>query len=120
MAQQKYQKEIEEILEKAGEKPPEDPSRPPEETPRRRRPRPSGDAGARSFRIKYQFVLAAGIALVLLGAIAGWLYFFFAGVVLLVLGYVMYYRAPRVANGPTKAPRMWRGRSIDPEDPPGR
>ena len=120
MDQQRYEKEIEEILERAGAAPPEEPRPGPGNAPpRRRRPRSPG-GGPRRLSVKYQYVLFGGIGMVLLGAIFGWLYLFFAGVAMLVLGYVMYYRAPRTGSVESRAPRMWRGRTIDPEDPPER
>jgi hypothetical protein len=122
MGQQRYQKEIEDILERAGEQPPEEPWHAPDEAPRRRRALPSRLRGAtvRHGGFKYQYALLAGIGLIVIGAIFQWLYFFFAGLALLVAGYVMYYRAPRTSGGAPRRPQMWRGRSIEPDDPPGR
>ena len=120
MSQQRYEKEIEEILEKAGESP--DENRPQDSTPAPRRSRGSpppgrGPAGRR-FSLKYQYALIAGIALIVLGAVLGWLFFFLAGVALVVAGYIIYYRAPRGSAGTPRIRQMWRGRPVDPDDPP--
>ncbi len=128
MDRERYEREIEEILEKAGEKPSDQSRREPRgEPPRRRRSGASG-GGLRLPSLKYNHLLLAGIGLVLLvgirlmlvGPSLGWLYFFFAGVAMLVLAYVIYYRAPRARGGANRSPRMWRGRSIEPDEPPGR
>ena len=123
MSQQRYEKEIEEILKKSGAKPPEQPSQEPEEPPRRRRRRASSGRriSLRSAAISYKGVLLAGVVLLVISAIFGGLYSFLAGVALLVVGYVMYYRAPRSGGGGDSggtAPQIWRGRQIDPDDDP--
>ena len=125
MNQSRYEKEIEEILRKAGEETPGESPQGSGEPPRRRR----RNSPARRrvtlprFAFGYKVVLLAGIVAIAVAALAniGGLYLFLVGVALLVAGYVMYYRAPRsggVAGG-APSPRMWRGRRIDPDDPPG-
>ena len=114
MSQERYQREIEEILENAGEKPPAQPPEGPEEAPRRRRriptiPRSAGPSQAGS---RYRYVLLAGIGLLVISYFLSWIYFFFAGLALIVAAYVMYYRAPRPSGGTASVPRMWRGRSV--------
>ncbi len=121
MNDQRYEKEIEEILKNAGEKPPEKPWHGPDDPPprRSRKSSPSRGAALRNLGISYKGVLLAGIVLLLISAIlGGGLYVFFAGVALLVAGYVMYYRAPRSGAGSPGAPKMWRGRTIEPGEPP--
>ncbi len=111
MNQHRYEKEIEEILKKAGEKPSHEPSQSQDKPPRRRIALPR-------IAISYKIVLLAGIIAVAVAAVAnvGGLYLFLAGVALLAGGYAMYYRAPRAAAGGSPSPRMWRGRYIDPDD----
>jgi uncharacterized membrane protein YgcG len=133
MSQQRYEKEIEEILKNSGANPPEQPSdEPPEPSRRRRRTSSVRRISLRGAAISYKGVLLAGITLLVISAIFGGLYLFLAGVALLVAGYVMYYRAPRSGGssgggssgggssggGSSAAPKMWRGRSIDPDDDP--
>lgn len=123
MSQQRYEKEIEEILKNSGANPPEQPSdEPPEPSSRRRRTSSVRRISLRGAAISYKGVLLAGITLLVISAIFGGLYLFLAGVALLVAGYVMYYRAPRSGGssggGSSAAPKMWRGRSIDPDDDP--
>ena len=123
MSRQRYEKEIEEILERAGGESPDQPRRadPP---PQRRRPAPPRRGpGSGQFGLKYQYALIAGIVLIVLAAIINWLYFFVAGLALIVVGYVIYYRAPRgrqggAVDGVSRQRQMWRGRPIDPDDPP--
>ena len=119
MSRQRYEKEIEDILEKAGEVPAENQQQGTARAPQRRRgsQAPRRETSARHFGLKYQYALIAGIVLIVLGAVAGWLYFFLAGLVLVVAGYVIYYRAPRGSPGVSRTQQMWRGRRIDPEDP---
>ena len=124
MEQQRYEKEIEEILKQAGEQPKVEqppraptPGEPPRE-PRRNR-RPSRSFSLRRATIGYKPVLLAGVALLFLTLFWGQLYVFLIGLALLIAGYVMYYRAPRggsVGGGAPAAPKMWRGRSVDPDD----
>ena len=124
MSQQRYEKEIEEILKQAGEQPQADPPRasasggPPKE-PRRRRASSRGFS-LRQVRIGYKPVLLAGIVLLLLTLFWGQLFVFLIGLALLIAGYVMYYRAPRGGSVGGAAgrpgPKMWRGRPIDPDD----
>lgn len=126
MSRQRYEKEIEEILERAGDEPHDEPRQSGGRPPQRQRssPPPRRGPAVRQFGLKYQYALIAGIALIVIGGILHWLYFFLAGLVLLVAGYVIYYRAPRRGGGggdSTNGTRqMWRGRPIDPDDPPGR
>ncbi len=119
MSRQRYEKEIEEILEKTGGGPTENPQQGGGRAPQRRRgsPAPRRGPSTRHFGLKYQYALIAGIVLIVLGAVAGWLYFFLAGLVLVVAGYVIYYRAPRGSSGVSRTQQMWRGRRIDPDDP---
>jgi hypothetical protein len=115
MSRQRYEKEIEEILANAGESAPPSPERNSEDPPRRRDRTPSTGPrvpGGR-FGLKYQYPLLAGIVLILIGAFLHWPYFFFAGLALVALGYILYYRAPRGGQGSSRTPRAWRGRSMD-------
>ena len=119
MNQNRYEKEIEEILKKAGEKPAEQAAQEPGGQARRRR------ISLRSVRFNFKTALLAGIVLLLLAVVisAAELYLFLAGVALLVVGYVMYYRAPRYgggggSGGDSPGPKMWRGRPIDPDNDP--
>ena len=124
MNQRRYEKEIEEILKRAGDGPPEQPLPDPEERPRRRRlPAALRRVSIRSARLNYRAALLAGIILLVFAIIieTGALYLFLAGAALLVGGYVMYYRAPRSGGsggGDSPAPQMWRGRTVDPDDAP--
>ena len=115
MSRQRYEKEIEEILERSGEGPAEQPKQGSGRTPQRRRgtPTPHRESSIRHFALKYQHALIAGIVLIVLGAVMGWLYFFVAGLVLVVAGYVIYYRAPRGGSGTHRSQQIWRGRPID-------
>ena len=115
MSRQRYEKEIEEILEKAGAGPDEQPKQGGGRNPQRRRgsQAPQRGQSTRHLALKYQYALIAGIVLIVLGAVAGWLYFFFAGLALVVAGYVIYYRAPRGNSGASRSQRMWRGRPMD-------
>ena len=132
MDQQRYEKEIEEILKKAGEKPQAEqpppapapaPGGPPRSPSRSRAP--SRGFSLRQVRIGYKPVLLAGIALLVVTLFWSQLFVFLVGLALLIAGYVMYYRAPRGGSrgsaggdaGPA-APKMWRGRPIDPDDDP--
>ena len=120
MSQDRYEREIEEILEKAGETPPDKPWHGPDEAPRNRgRFRsPARGITVRHAGFSYQFALVAGVALIIVSALFHSGYILLAGVALLALGYFMFYRAPRASGGIARAPRMWRGRSIEPDDPP--
>ena len=115
MSRQRYEKEIEEILERSGEGPSEQPKQGSGRTPQRRRGSPATkrESSTRHFALKYQYALIAGIVLILIGAVAQWLYFFFAGLALVVLGYIVYYRAPKGSSGTQRTQQMWRGRTID-------
>ena len=123
----RYEKEIEEILKKAGERPPEKPGEEPDEQPRRKRqPSPRRGYALRGTGLTFKAALLAGIAL-LIGAVVFEtveLYLFLAGAALLVAGYVMYYLAPRRSGGGSvdesegAAPKMWRGRPIDADNDP--
>ena len=119
MSRQRYEKEIEEILEKAGATSDEPPKQGGGRAPQRRRGSPSPRRGpsSRHFGLKYQYALIAGIVLILVGAVAQWLYFFFAGIALVVIGYIIYYRAQKGSPGTSRAQQVWRGRPIEPDDP---
>ena len=129
----RYQKEIEEILKKAGESPPEQQPDGPGEPPPERRPsrsQPSHRGSAmRRVAISYKHLLLAGVGALIVSIFIGGLPLFIIGAGLLVGGYVMYYRAPRSGGGGASnggsdggsegsAPKMWRGRIIDPDDDP--
>lgn len=123
MSRQRYEREIEDILERAGEAPDEQPKQGSGRASQRRRgsPPPQRGQSVRHFGLKYQYAMIAGIVLIVLGAVMNWLYFFVAGLVLVAVGYIIYYRAPRGSSGSDSTGRtrqMWRGRSIDPDDPP--
>ena len=127
----RYQKEIEEILKKAGEpapapeQQPESPGEPaPEPRPRRRGMRqPQGNALRRT-SISYKHLLLAGVAVLVVSIFIGGLPMFLIGAGLLVAGYIWYYRAPRSGGSggskgsDSRPPKMWRGRMIDPGDDP--
>ena len=119
MSRQRYEREIEDILERAGEAPDEQPGKTSGRAPQRRRGSPSPQRGqsVRHFGLKYQYALIAGIVLILVGAVAQWLYFFFAGLALVVAGYIIYYRAPKGSSRTQRTQQMWRGRPIDPDEP---
>ena len=117
MSRQRYEKEIEEILERTGEAPDEKPRQGSRRAPQRRRGSPASQRGqsGRHFGLKYQYALIAGIVLIVLGAVMNWLYFFLAGLALVVAGYVIYYRAPKGSSGTRRPQQMWRGRPMDPD-----
>ena len=117
MSRQRYEKEIEEILERSGEGPAEQPRQSSGRASQRRRgsPAPQRGQSARHFGLKYQYALIAGIVLIVLGAVMSWLYFFLAGLALVVAGYVIYYRAPKGSPGTQRSQQMWRGRPMDPD-----
>lgn len=117
MSRQRYEKEIEEILERAGEAPDEQPRQSSGRASQRRRgsPAPQRGQSTRHFGLKYQYALIAGIVLIVLGAVMSWLYFFLAGLALVVAGYVIYYRAPKGSPGTQRSQQMWRGRPMDPD-----
>ena len=125
----RYQKEIEEILKKAGEPPPEQQPEGSEEPPPERRPRrrgaPSAQGGAtRRVAVSYKHLLLAGVVVLVISIFVGGLPMLLVGAGLLVAGYIWYYRAPRSGrdggNGSegSRPPKMWRGRMIDPGDDP--
>ena len=125
----RYQKEIEEILKKAGEPAPASGQQPespgesaPEPRPRRRSMRQPQGNTLRRTSISYKHLLLAGVAVLVVSIFFGGLPVFLIGAALLVGGYVMYYRAPRSGrvggNGEGRPPKMWRGRMIDPGDDP--
>ena len=128
MSQQRYEKEIEDILEKAGSSPSPEPQRnlPPGPPPPNRRRRTSYSRVVSLLRAvtSYKGVLLLGIVLIVISSISGSLYLFLGGVAFLVAGYVMYYRAPRSGGGSgdeeSPTTKMWRGRSLDSDDPPDR
>lgn len=127
----RYQKEIEEILKKAGESAPapeQQPERPgepaPEPLPRRSSTRqPQGNTFRRT-SISYKHLLLAGVGVLVVSIFIGGLPMFLIGAGLLVAGYIWYYRAPRSGrSGGNRSeggrpPKMWRGRMIDPGDDP--
>ena len=115
MSRQRYEKEIEEILERTGAAPAEQPRQSSGRNPQRRRGSPAAkrESSTRHFALKYQHALIAGIVLIVLGAVMSWLYFFLAGLALVVAGYVIYYRAPKGSPGTERTQQMWRGRPID-------
>ena len=122
MNRQRYEKEIEDILAKAGEKTPEQPDHTSEDTqvPRRRSSSQGRGRTARGFRLKFQYPLMVGIGLIVFGAILHWLYFFAAGLVLVAAGYLIYYRSPRGGPKVDRTSQVWRGRSVEPDDPSDR
>ena len=123
---QRYEKEIEEILKNAGESPPESMpggpgAEPPKRPPQRRVPRGKSRTGSRSLTFNYKHLLVAGFILLIVSLFFGGLPLLLVGAALLVAGYVVYYRAPRTGSGTGgrtggRAPKMWRGRTIDPGD----
>ena len=126
---QRYEKEIEEILRKAGASPPEQQPESPGEPPPERRPRRRGmptaqGIGLRRAAISYKHLLLAGVGVLIVSIFIGGLPMFLVGAGLLVAGYVWYYRAPRSGrgggnrSGGGRPPKMWRGRMIDPGDDP--
>ena len=123
------QKEIEEILKKAGESPPEQqpesPGEPPQERRPRRRSQPSSQGTSiRRASVSYKHLLLAGVGVLVVSIFIGGLPMFLIGAGLLVAGYIWYYRAPRSGgsggngSGGGRPPKMWRGRMIDPGDDP--
>ena len=130
----RYQKEIEEILKKAGEPPPDQqpsggPDEPPPERRSRRRGSPSAQGNAiRRVAVSYKHLLLAGVGVLIVSIFIGGLPVFLVGAGLLVAGYIWYYRAPRSGrsgsgsgsngNSGGRPPKMWRGRMIDPGDDP--
>ena len=126
---QRYEKEIEEILKKSGEpssdRQPSVPGEPPPERSRRRRRNllPSPGRGMLRAAISYKHLLLAGVGMLIISIFIGGLPMFLIGAGLLVASYVLYYRAPRSgggggSNGGERAPKMWRGRMIEPGDDP--
>ena len=127
----RYQKEIEEILRKAGESPPEQQPEEPGEPSPERRPRrlsmPSAQgSGLRRATISYKHLLLAGVGVLIVSIFVGGLPMFLIGAGLLVAGYAAYYLAPRYGGSRRlrtdgegeRPPKMWRGRMIDPGDDP--
>ena len=113
----KYKKEIEEILRKAGEVAPKDSNkeseRHPEDRPRetrtaRRAPVQEHRVGPRRWTITPGKMMLAGLVLFLIGFLAIrpliWL-----GLAALVGGYLMYFLKPRSIN----QEKRWRGRSVE-------
>ena len=125
---QRYEKEIEEILKNAGESPPQDASPgpetgPPKRQPQRRDPRGRPRAASRSLALNYKHLLGAGFIVLIVSLFFGGLPLLLIGAALLVAGYVVFYRAPRTGGGVSsrtggRAPKVWRGRTIDPGDDP--
>ena len=134
MMTNRYQKEIEEILKKAGEPPPDQqpsggPDEPPPERRSRRRGSPSAQGNAtRRVAVSYKHLLLVGVGVLIVSIFIGGLPVFLVGAGLLVAGYIWYYRAPRSGrsgngsgsngNSGGRPPKMWRGRMIDPGDDP--
>ena len=130
MMTNRYQKEIEEILKKAGESPPdpspERPGEPPPESLPQSRSQPSSQGRAvRRAAVSYKHLLLAGVGVLIASIFVGGLPMFLVGAGLLVAGYIWYYRAPRSGRGGNgrnsgggRQPKMWRGRMIDPGDDP--
>ena len=122
----RYQKEIEEILKKAGESPAEPPvaadEPPPEPLPRRIVASAPRGGAFRPASISYKHLLLAGVAVLVVSIFFGGLPVFLIGAALLVGGYIVYYRAPQPSksgrNSGGRPPKMWRGRTIDPGDDP--
>ncbi len=128
---QRYEKEIEEILKKAG-KPKSTPS---EQQPKPTEERPSASPGHRvppsrrgsrisRLSVNYKYALLAGTGALIISIFIGGLPLLLIGAALLVVGYVMYYRGPRSGGGSNggrgggRPQKMWRGRVIDPGDDP--
>ena len=117
MSRQRYEKEIDEILKRAGEAPDEQPRQGSGQDAQRRHGSPPAqrEKSVRHFGLRYQYLLIAGIVLIVLGAVMDWLYFFVAGLALVAAGYVIYYRAPKGSPGTQRTRQMWRGRPMDPD-----
>ena len=123
---QRYEKEIEEILQKSGEPPGRRQTGGPAEPPPEPSPRRSNRRGAiRRIATGYKYLLLAGVGALIASIFMGGLPLLLFGAGLLVVGYAMYYRAPRSGGrGNTgsdsggRAPKVWRGRTIDPDDDP--
>ena len=125
---QRYEKEIEEILKNAGETPPESTTlgpetQPPERQPPRREIRGKSRLASRSLSLNYKYLLGAGFVVLIIGLFVGGLPLLLIGAALLVAGYVVYYRAPRTGQDNSRSaggrgPKVWRGRTIDPGDDP--
>ena len=130
MNQRRYEKEIEEILRKAGDgpqqAPPPEPGEPGGPPRRRRGASVARRASMRRLRADYKVLLLGGFVLLIVSYAASNAFVFLASLALLVAGYVVYYRAPRSSGGgggsygSSAGPKMWRGRPIDPDDPPNR
>ena len=120
---QRYEKEIEEILKNAGESPPEQvPSGPPERRQRGGNPSRRPGSGRRTVAVNYKHLFVAGIVVLIVSLFFGGLPMLLIGAALLAVGYYVYYKAPRSGGGPgsgtggRRAPKTWRGRTIDPGD----
>ena len=121
---QRYEKEIEEILKNAGETPTEGMTsgpgtEPPERQPQRREPKGDSRAPSRSLAFNYKHLLGAGFIVLIVSLFFGGLPLLLIGAALLVAGYVVFYRAPRTGGrssggGGRRPPKVWRGRTIDP------
>ncbi len=123
---QRYEKEIEEILQKAGEPPSRQQTSGPAEPPPEPGPRRSSRRGAiRRIATSYKYLLLAGVGALIASIFLGGLPLFLIGAGLLAAGYVAYYRALRSGgrgntgnDGGGREPKVWRGRTIDPDDDP--
>jgi len=124
--QDKYQKEIEEILKNAGDLVPEESSReskkPLEDRPRAvhqaaeaNRPVPSFSPKGRWPSITPGKILMAGLVVIILTALLGVWGLIWVGLGLLVLGYLLFFITPRSIS----MEKRWRGESIEdaPESP---
>ena len=126
MNQQRYEKEIEEILKKTGDDTGREQQPESGGPPRRRSGMSLGrTVSMRRVGINYKALLLAGLSVLIVSYVMDNSFVFLAALALLVAGYVFYYRAPRatgagVGSGGAAGPKMWRGRPVDPEDPPGR
>lgn len=122
MSRDRYEKEIEEILKQAGEGPSQPPQPQEQEQPRHRRQRRRVERSPVAFRgrVNYRAALVAGVSLIVVAAILNWMYFLLAGILLVGFGYYLYYRSAGSTSSGNRTPRMWRGRSIEPDEPPGR
>jgi hypothetical protein len=124
--QDKYQKEIEEILKNAGEDAPEESGReaekPFEYRPRAvrqaaeaNRPAPSFSPTSRFPSITPGKILLAGLVVIIISALSGMWPLIWVGLGLLVLGYLLFFITPRNIS----MEKRWRGESLEdaPESP---
>ena len=119
----RYQDEIEEILQKVGEVAPSDP---PEgrERPREgrsslarrvRRPSPARETTGRVWpRLSPGKLLLGGLIVFVLSALIGWTPGIWLGLGTLVVAYLLFFGSPRSFN----TEKRWRGRSVDTYESP--